>query len=151
MAASKSVSRKSAANKARKTRKSRAAVKKAPKTRKRQAAEKKAVATRKRRTVAKKALVTRKTKAAVATRAKATVNVAATLPRRRMPEGPLTIVEIDDRIAIVRNNLRELVEQAASYSGASNEELMSQRIAEQEAKLELLKKQREELSQSNAT
>src|SRR5471032_1469961 len=138
MAESRSGSRKSAANKARKTRKSRAA-------------DKKAVATRKKRTVAKKALVTRKTKAAVATRAKTTVNVAATLPRRRMPGGPLTIVEIDDRIAIVRNNLRELVEQAASYSGASNEELMSQRIAEQEAKLELLKKQREELSQSNAT
>jgi hypothetical protein len=47
----------------------------------------------------------------------------------------------------VRNNLRELVEQAASRSGASDEELMSQRIAEQEAKLELLMKQREELAQ----
>lgn len=56
-----------------------------------------------------------------------------------------------DSIAIVRDNLRELVEQAALYSGASNEELMSQRIAEQEAKLERLKKQREKLSQSVAT
>ena len=151
MAASKSVSRKSAANKSRKTRKSRAATKKASKTRKQRPAGKKAAATRKRRTVAKKALVPRKTKAAVATRAKTTVNIDTRLQRQRMPEGPPTIAEIDDRIAIVRDNLRELVEQAASYSGASNEELMSQRIAEQEEKLELLKKQREELSQVIAT
>jgi len=143
MAASKSVSRKSAANK---TRKPRVVAKKASKTRKDRAAGKKAAATRKRPTAAKKTLATRKTKAAVATRAK--TNVDTPLPRRRMHEGSLTIAEIDARIAIVRNNLRELVEQAASYSGASNEELMSQRIAEQEAKLELLKKQREELSQA---
>jgi hypothetical protein len=151
MAASKSVSRKSASNKARKTAKSRAAGKKASKTRKQGTAGKKAAAARKGRTAAKKTLVTRRAKAAVTSRAKAAVHVDATLPRRRMPEGRLTIVEIDDRIAIVRNNLRELVEQAASYSGASTEELMSQRIAEQEAKLELLKKQREELSQARAT
>jgi hypothetical protein len=54
-------------------------------------------------------------------------------------------MELDDRIAIVRTNLRELVEQATSYSGASDEERMSERIAEQEAKLELLIKQREAL------
>jgi hypothetical protein len=59
----------------------------------------------------------------------------------------LTIAEIDHRIAIVRDNLRELVEQAAAYSGAADEELMSQRIAEQEAQLALLTKQREELAQ----
>ena len=59
----------------------------------------------------------------------------------------LNIAEIDHRIAIVRDNLRELVEQAAAYSGAADEELMSQRIAEQEAQLELLTKQRQELSQ----
>jgi hypothetical protein len=95
--------------------------------------------------------VTRKTKTAVATRAKTTVNVETLPQRRRPPERPLTIAEVDDRIAIVQDNLRELVEQAASHSGASDEELMSQRIAEQEAKLELLKKQREELSQAIAT
>ena len=53
--------------------------------------------------------------------------------------------EIDERIAVVRENLRELVEQAAAYSGAADEELMSQRIAEQEAQLKLLTKQRDEL------
>jgi hypothetical protein len=151
MTASKSVSRKSATNKAQKTRKSRPAAKKASKTRKQRAAGKKAAATSKRRTAAKSALVTRKTKAAVASKAKTTVSIDTLLQRRRMPEGPPTIAEIDARIAIVRDNLRELVEQAASYSGASDEDLMSQRIAEQEAKLELLKKQREELSQAIAT
>jgi hypothetical protein len=39
-----------------------------------------------------------------------------------------------------------LVEQAAAYSGAADEALMSQRIAEQEAQLDLLTKQRDELS-----
>jgi len=95
--------------------------------------------------------VARKTKAAVATRAKTTVNIDTPLQRRSVPPGSPTIAEIDDRIAIARNNLRELVEQAASRSGASDEELMSRRIAEQEAKLELLKKQHEELSQAIAT
>ena len=71
--------------------------------------------------------------------------------KRKAPAGPSPTAEIDNRIAIIRNNLRELVEQAASRSGASDEELMSQRIAQQEAKLELLKKQREELSQTRRT
>jgi hypothetical protein len=55
------------------------------------------------------------------------------------------LAEIDERMAVARENLRELVEQAAAYSGAADEELMSQRIAEQEARLELLTKQRDEL------
>ena len=63
-----------------------------------------------------------------------------------MPDTPLDIAEIEDRIAVVRENLRELVEQAAAYSGAADEELTSRRIAEQEAELELLKKQHDELS-----
>ncbi|MDP1838009.1 MAG: hypothetical protein Q8N31_03415 [Reyranella sp.] len=58
------------------------------------------------------------------------------------------LADMDGRIAIVRDNLRALVEQAASYSGASDEERMSQRIAEQEAKLERLKKQRDELARA---
>ena len=56
------------------------------------------------------------------------------------------VADIDNRIAIVRSNLRELVEQATSYSGASDEERLSQRISEQEAKLEALRKQRRELA-----
>ena len=63
-----------------------------------------------------------------------------------MPDILLDLPEINDRIAIVRENLRELVEQAAAYSGAADEEMTSRRIAEQEAQLELLIKQRDELS-----
>ena len=132
MAASKSGSRKSAAKKAAKARKPKAAAKRGSKTRKPRAAGKKAAVTRKRRAAAKKAPAARQAKPAVVPQAKATAVATS---------------EIDGRIAIVRNNLRDLVEQAASFSGAANEELMSQRIAEQEAKLELLKKQREEMLQ----
>ena len=46
--------------------------------------------------------------------------------------GP-TLVEIDQRIADIRENLRELVEQAAAFSGAADEDRMSQRIADQQA------------------
>ena len=94
----------------------------------------------------KKALVTHKTKAANATLTDSIVNAGTLLQRRSTPEGPTTVAEIDERIAIVRDNLRELVEQAAAYSGASDEELMSARITEQEMKLVVLRKQREELS-----
>lgn len=64
-----------------------------------------------------------------------------------MPDIMLNIAEIDHRIAALQENLRELVEQAAAYSGAADEDLMSQRIADHEAELELLRKQRDELSQ----
>ena len=150
MAASKSVSRKSAAKKAGKTRKSRAAAKKAAKTRKRQVARKKAAPARKKPAAAKKASSPRKTRAAVAPKAKTTANVETLLKRQRMPEDPPGVVEIDERIAIVRTNLRELVEQATARSGASDEELLSQRIAEQEAKLAVLRKQRDALAQSGS-
>ena len=63
-----------------------------------------------------------------------------------MPDIAASIAEIDERIAVLRENLRELVEQAAARSGAADEELVSQRISEQEAELELLTKQRDELS-----
>ena len=57
------------------------------------------------------------------------------------------LAEVDERLAAVRDNLRDLVEQAAAYSGAAGEELMSERIAEQEAQLEALTKRRVELTQ----
>ena len=56
------------------------------------------------------------------------------------------IAELDERIAEVRDNLRELVEQAAAYSGAADEELASQRIADQEALLDRLTKERDALA-----
>jgi hypothetical protein len=67
-----------------------------------------------------------------------------------MPDLLMNIADIDERIAIVKENLRQLVEQSASYSGAADEELGSQRIAEQEAELEMLKNRRDELSQARS-
>ena len=67
-----------------------------------------------------------------------------------MPNSFLNIADIDERIAIVRENLRELVEQSASRSGAADEDLVSQRIAEQEAELDLLTKRRDELSRARS-
>jgi hypothetical protein len=62
-----------------------------------------------------------------------------------MPDVPADLAEIDNRVSIVRENLRELVEQAAAFSGAADEELMAQRIAEQQEQLDLLMKQRAQL------
>ena len=56
------------------------------------------------------------------------------------------LVEIDKRIAVIRDNIRELVEQAAAFSGAADEGLMSERIAQQEAQLAALLKERERLT-----
>jgi hypothetical protein len=67
-----------------------------------------------------------------------------------MPDPFLTIADIDERIAILRENLRELVEQSASYSGTADDDLVSQRIAEQETELDLLTKRRDELSQTRS-
>ena len=54
--------------------------------------------------------------------------------------------EIDRQIAIVRDNLRQLMEQAAALSGANDEDRASERISEQEAELATLLKQRELLA-----
>lgn len=62
----------------------------------------------------------------------------------------LTIPEIDRRIAAIRENLRELIEQAAAFSGAADEERASERIAEQEEELERLTKRRDELTKGQA-
>jgi hypothetical protein len=53
------------------------------------------------------------------------------------------LLEIERRIQIVENNLRQLQEQAAAYSGAADEERNADRIAEQEAKLDALLAERE--------
>ena len=48
--------------------------------------------------------------------------------------GP-TIIELDERIAMIRQNINELVEQAAAYSGAEDENRTADWIAEQEQEL----------------
>ena len=65
-----------------------------------------------------------------------------------MPDIIANTADIDDQIAVARENLRELIEQAAAYSGAADDDLVVQRIADQEARLELLTKRREEVLQS---
>jgi hypothetical protein len=55
------------------------------------------------------------------------------------------LADVEKRIQIVQDNLRELIEQAAAYSGAADEERNADRIAEQQAKLDALLKEREAL------
>ena len=64
-----------------------------------------------------------------------------------MADIPESIAELDARISALRENLRDLLEQAAAYSGAADEELVSQRIAEQEAQLDSLTNRRSLLLQ----
>ena len=52
--------------------------------------------------------------------------------------GNLSLAELDDRIAILRDNLRQLVEQAAAASGSQNEERIADRIAQQTNELDQL-------------
>ncbi|MGH9808918.1 MAG: hypothetical protein ACRD9W_16990 [Terriglobia bacterium] len=58
---------------------------------------------------------------------------------------PAALADIEKRIQIVEDNLRELVEQAAAYSGAADEERNADRIADQQAKLDALLKERDTL------
>jgi hypothetical protein len=65
-----------------------------------------------------------------------------------MPDGNiLSRAELDDRIAIVRANIRQLIEQAAASSGAGDEARNADRLAEQQDELDRLIKQRDALGQ----
>jgi uncharacterized small protein (DUF1192 family) len=57
----------------------------------------------------------------------------------------LSLAELDQRIAIVRDNIRQLVEQAAAVSGAEDESRNADRIAQQSEELDRLVKQRDAL------
>ena len=59
-----------------------------------------------------------------------------------------TIADFDELIAMIRQNINELVEQAAAYSGAEDEERTANRIAEQERKLAKLIELRDALTRS---
>ena len=65
-----------------------------------------------------------------------------------MPDITADTADIDDQIAVARENLRELIEQAAAHSVAADDDLVARRIADQEERLELLTKRREEVLQS---
>ncbi len=53
-------------------------------------------------------------------------------------ESTLSRDELNDRIAILRDNIRQLTEQAAAFSGAADEERAANRIAEQQDELDRL-------------
>jgi hypothetical protein len=51
-----------------------------------------------------------------------------------MNDGPTTS-ELEERIAMIRRNIVDLIEQAAAYSGAGDEARTADRIAQQEQEL----------------
>jgi len=55
----------------------------------------------------------------------------------------LSDATLRDRIAILRDNIRQLTEQAAALSGAANEERTAERIAVQNDELEDLLREQE--------
>ena len=61
-----------------------------------------------------------------------------------MTNGPsLSLAELEQRIAIARDNIRQLIEQATAFSGAEDEDRNADRIAQQQEELDRLVKQRD--------
>jgi hypothetical protein len=58
-------------------------------------------------------------------------------------DGHASLVELNERIAIVRGTIRGLTERAAALSGAGDETRIADRIADQERLLAELLKERE--------
>jgi hypothetical protein len=56
-----------------------------------------------------------------------------------------SLAELEARIAIVRDNIRQLIEQAAALSGAEDEARNADRIAQQNEELQRLVKERDAL------
>ena len=54
--------------------------------------------------------------------------------------------ELNDRIAIIRDNIAELTEHATAFSGAADEERTADRIADQQALLDKLIAERDALT-----
>jgi hypothetical protein len=67
-------------------------------------------------------------------------------PRGEQAMADLTLAELDRRIAAIRQNIRDLVEQAAAYSGAGDESRAADRIAQQEQELRRLIALRDKIS-----
>jgi hypothetical protein len=57
----------------------------------------------------------------------------------------LSLPELERRIAIARDNIRQLIEQAAAFSGAEDEDRAADRIAQQQEELDKLVKERDAL------
>jgi hypothetical protein len=74
------------------------------------------------------------------------------LEKNAMNDGnSLSLRELEDRIAIARDNIRQLIEQAAAVSGAEDEDRNADRIAQQNEELERLIKQREALRKKSGS
>ena len=58
-------------------------------------------------------------------------------------ESSLSLSELNDRIAILQDNIRQLVEQAASAAGERSESRIADRITQQNEELEKLTKERD--------
>lgn len=59
---------------------------------------------------------------------------------------PVSLDDLDARIALVRDNIRQLIEQAAANSGAGDEARNADRIAQQQDELDKLLKERDALA-----
>jgi uncharacterized small protein (DUF1192 family) len=60
-------------------------------------------------------------------------------------DNSLSLAELERRIAIVRDNIRQLIEQAAANSGAGDEDRNADRLAQQQEELDRLTKERDAL------
>jgi hypothetical protein len=58
----------------------------------------------------------------------------------------LSAAELDDRIAVLRDNIRQLIEQATAASGEQNESRTADRLAQQNEELDKLTAQREAMN-----
>jgi len=63
-------------------------------------------------------------------------------------DNSLSLPELDNRIAVLRDNIRQLVEQAAASSGAQDDERTSERMARQQEELDRLVEARDALLKS---
>ena len=55
----------------------------------------------------------------------------------------MSLSELNDRIAILQDNIRQLIEQAAAASGEQNEQRVADRINQQNDELERLTQERD--------
>ena len=63
-------------------------------------------------------------------------------------ESSLSSTELNRRIAILQDNIRQLIEQAAAASGEQNEARIADRLSQQNEELERLVKARDERSKA---
>jgi hypothetical protein len=70
----------------------------------------------------------------------------ASMSDTHVPEPYEDIEALNRAVAAVRENIRDLIEQGSAYSGAADDELLSKRIAEQEARLASLLSEQQRLA-----